>query len=454
MKFSPEQFAAATGGVLHNRGQTGAAGAVCTDTRSIAAGDWFLALRGERFDAHDFIDQALAAGASGVIAERVHADWTAGHIAVDDGLVALQDLGRFVRAGFTRPVVGITGSAGKTTSRALIGLVLEGLGTVHQTRGNFNNHIGLPLTLLEMPQTADALVLEMGMNHAGEIALLAEIGRPTVRIITNVGAAHLEGLGSIEAIAAAKGELFDDARPGDICCVNIDDPHVVRLPIPDGVSVIRYGASADADIQLLEATVDPDTLNTHFRVSIDGRVIDAEVPSPGIHMAHNAVGALAVGTALNQPIDAMIAAIGRYTPVGMRLRIEDGAGGTRIINDAYNANPMSVAASLQTLAAIPRTAHRRRIALLGDMLELGDTELACHREIAELAISLDLDMVGLVGPLFAQVRSDDCLWAADAEALGLALRDAIAPGDIILIKGSRGMRMEHVLTGLKPTEHA
>ena len=451
MKLSSEQITKATGGTLKIAGGTGA---ICTDTRAVEAGDWFLALRGERFDAHDFIDQALAAGACGVIAERVHSGWTAGHIEVDDGLTALQDLGRYVRAEFEGPVVGITGSAGKTTSRALIGLALEGLGHVHQTSGNFNNHIGLPLTLLAIPDSADALVLEMGMNHAGEIALLQDIGRPTIRIITNVGAAHLEGLGSIEAIAAAKGELFDGAQSGDVCCINMDDPHVSQLTIPPGVEVLTYGSADNCRVQLLNAAVDPDTLDTQFEVSVDGVTAQGMIPNPGIHMAHNAVGAIAVGTALGQPLNTMMAAIARYTPVGMRLRIEPGPDETQIINDAYNANPMSVAANLRTLAAIPRSPGRRRIALLGDMLELGAGEIEQHAETIELANTLDLDLVGYVGPRFQKALNSDAMWASDAETLGSALRGHLQPGDIILIKGSRGMRMEQILLGLEPKESA
>jgi len=451
MKFTPEAIAAGTQGQLLNSGE---AGAVCTDTRAIQKGDWFLALRGERFDAHDFLDAAIANGASGVIAERVPEGWTAGHILVDDGLTALQNLARFVRHQFEGPVIGITGSAGKTTSRAMIGLAIEPLGTIHQTRGNFNNHIGLPLTLLSMPRDADALVLEMGMNHAGEISLLQEIGKPTVRIITNVGVAHLEGLGSIEAIAAAKGELFDGARSGDICCVNMDDERVSELVIPDGVNVIRYGSSADCELRLIEANVDPETLHTHFTVSTETDTASGVIPSPGIHMAHNAVGALAVGTALGLPLSPMLEQIARYEPVGMRLRMEPGPLGTQIINDAYNANPMSVAANLRTLANIPPSSNRRRIALLGDMLELGETELEQHAETAHLAKTLGLERVGFVGPRFKSVIESSDLWSPDAETLGAKLQDDLRAGDIILIKGSRGMRMERVLDGIQSKETA
>jgi len=451
MKLTPEDIATGTQGrLLH----TGEAGRVCTDTRAIKKGDWFLALKGERFDAHDFVDAAIAAGASGVIAERVPEGWSAGHVLVDDGLTALQNLARFVRNQFEGPVIGITGSAGKTTSRALIGLAIEPLGAIHQTRGNFNNHIGLPLTLLSMPDKADALVLEMGMNHSGEISLLQDIGKPTVRIITNVGVAHLEGLGSIEAIAAAKGELFDGARTSDICCVNMDDARVAKLPIPKGVSIIRYGSSPDCDVRLLDAHVDPDTLHTHFTVATKTEKATGTIPSPGIHMAHNAVGAVAVGVAFDLPLKPILTQISRYEPVGMRLRMEPGPQGTQIINDAYNANPMSVAANLRTLANIPPSPDRRRIALLGDMLELGETELQQHSETAQLAKSLGLDRVGFVGPRFKSVIEPSDLWAPEAEALGAQLQKELRTGDIILIKGSRGMRMERVLDGIQSKETA
>jgi len=451
MKFSPETIAVGTGGQLKRGGTDGT---VCTDTRAISAGDWFLALRGERFDAHDFLDAAIQAGASGVIAERVPADWTAGLVQVDDGLVALQNLGRHVRRGFEGPVVGITGSAGKTTTRALVGLALDPLGVVHQTQGNFNNHIGLPLTLLAAPDDADALVLEMGMNHAGEIDLLQDIGEPNIRIITNVGAAHLEGLGSIEAVAAAKGELFDGARPGDTICLNLDDPYVSAHPLPDGVNVMTYGIHENAQVRMLSAEVDPTTLYTHFTVQVGRETASGIVPSPGIHMAHNAVGSICVGTVLGLPLQGMVERIGTYAPVGMRLRMEPGPLGTHIINDAYNANPMSVAANLRTLAGIPRAPGRRRIALLGDMLELGPTEIQQHRDTIALAKTLDLDLLGLVGPRFEAARDDDTLWAADASRLGEALRDHLQPGDIVLIKGSRGIKMERVLNGLDPKETA
>ncbi|MGB0638662.1 MAG: UDP-N-acetylmuramoyl-tripeptide--D-alanyl-D-alanine ligase [Myxococcota bacterium] len=449
MIFTSHDLAMGTGGhTVHDAGP----GKVCTDTRKIEPGDWFLALRGERFDAHDFLDKAIELGAGGVIAEEVPADWTAGYVRVSDGLQALQNLGKYVRNQFDGPTVGVTGSAGKTTSRALIALALEELGLVHQTAGNFNNHIGLPLTLLDAPPGAAAWVLEMGMNHAGEIDLLQEIGRPNVRLITNVGAAHLEGLGSIEAVAAAKGELFDGAQPGDICCINMDDPFVSALPLPPGVDIIRYGSSSDCDVRLLSAKVDPVSLATEFDIQTPKGNATCSLPSPGIHMAHNATGAICVGTALGLELNGMVERIARYEPVGMRLRIEEGPRGIRVINDAYNANPMSVAANLRTLAAIPPESGIRRIALLGDMLELGPTEIEQHREIVDLCEQLELDIVAFVGPRFTEAVDQRHICAPSAPILAEQIRDDLRPGDIVLIKGSRGMAMEQVLQGLEHKE--
>jgi len=449
MIFTAEQLAHGTRGRLK---AGGIPGGVCTDTRAIQPGDWFLAMRGERFDAHNFLDQAIEAGATGVIAEEVRPGWAAGHIEVDDGLVALQNMGRFVRKGFDGPVIGITGSAGKTTTRALVGLALADLGVVHQTTGNFNNHIGLPLTLLAAPEHADAWVLEMGMNHAGEISLLQEIGRPTVRIITNVGIAHLEGLGSIEAIAKAKGELFDGAQAGDTCCINADDPHVSELPLPPGVKIFRYGTGSDCDLRLIHAHVDPDTLNTHFTAEASGQTIQGMIPNPGVHMAHNAVAAMAVGLSLGVDPHGMAARIAQYEPVGMRLRIEPGPKGIKVINDAYNANPMSVEANLRMLAAIPAAPGRRRIALLGDMLELGPTEIEQHHEVAKVAIGLGPDLVAFAGPRFTQAVGATQICAPDAESLGTTIQDALHPGDIVLIKGSRGIAMERLLNKIASEE--
>jgi UDP-N-acetylmuramoyl-tripeptide--D-alanyl-D-alanine ligase len=447
MILRAEEIAEGTGGRLV---RTGPPGTIGTDSRRLGPGQWFCALSGERFDGHSFLPQAQFAGCAGAIARHVPEGWTGGFVQVEDPLIALQRLARDVRRSFHGPVVGLTGTAGKTTTRAMIALALEGLGPVHQTEGNLNNHIGVPLTLLAAPLAARAWVIEMGMNHLGEIDLLQSIAEPTVRLITNVGAAHLEGVGSLEGVAQAKGELFAGARPGDLLCVNLDDLRVAALPRPPGVRICTFGRSEGADLRLTEAAVDPTTLATRFRVETRaGEVLLGQLPSPGVHLALNATAALAVGLGLGLPLAPMGAGLARYQPVGMRQRVEAGPDGLRVINDAYNANPLSCAASLQALACI---GGGRRVALLGDMLELGAHEDAAHAEVLELALSLPLDLIGLAGPRYARAVAPYSLphlvSAADAAALGVALSGRLQRGDIVLLKGSRGMAMERCLAFL------
>jgi UDP-N-acetylmuramoyl-tripeptide--D-alanyl-D-alanine ligase len=447
MIFSAEALAEATGGTLV---RPGPAGPIDTDSRRLRPGSWFVALVGERFDGHSYLPHASAAGCAGCIASRVPEDWTGGFIQVPDTLVALQNIARYVRDGFDGPVVGITGSAGKTTTRALTALALSSLGPVHQTSGNLNNHIGLPLTLLSAPADAAAWVLEMGMNHAGEIALLQDIGRPDVRLITNVGAAHTEGVGGIAGVAAAKQEIFDGARPGDVCVINADDPYITAMPLPEGVRVIRFGTAPGCDVRLTAAAVDPDTLHTRFQVETPTGTVLSEIRSPGTHLAMNAAAAIAVGLALHCPAEQMARAIAGYEPVGARQRVIALPDGPVVLDDSYNANPLSTAASLRTLAAVT---GRRRIALLGDMLELGGLEESAHAELLALARSLSLDLIGLAGPRYAAAwRAADApegvLCAPDARALAERVGPRISPGDVVLLKGSRGMAMERILDTL------
>ncbi len=448
MTFTAEELARATGGDLR---RPGPAGAIVTDTRRLEPGSWFLALRGDRFDGHEFLDHARMAGCAGVIVDSAPEDWDRGLLVVPDTLVALQDCARFVRRDLRCPVVGITGSAGKTTTRAMVAEVLSALGRVHQTEGNLNNHIGLPLTLLAAPADVDVLVIEMGMSAPGEIALLQDICQPDLRLITNVSAAHLEGTGSLQGVASCKQELFDGAREGDVLLVNQDDPLVRAMPLPEGVRVVRYGSETGCDLRLRLAQVDAESLDTRVQLELpDGDTLVARIPSPGHHLALDALAAAAVGWALRVPKEAIAEGLSRYRPVGMRMRVEQRAGLT-VLNDAYNANPASMKAALDTLAGLT---GRRRVALLGDMLELGATEAEAHREIAEYAASLGLDLLGLCGPRMGAQRPDasGLVRAEDSQALGAAVAGLLRPGDVVLVKGSRGARMERVLLQLDHEE--
>jgi len=441
MTFNGSELAQATGGRL---GTDGPSGPIVTDTRRLTPGSWFLALRGDRFDGHHFLAHAADAGCVGIVAETAPADWNRGLVLVQDTLRALQDCAAAARTMLKVPVVGITGSAGKTTTRVMIGEVLATLGRIHQTEGNLNNHIGLPLTLLATPPDADVLVLEMGMSAPGEIAELQAIGRPTHRLITNVSAAHLEGTGSLRVVAACKQELFDGARHGDTLLVNDDDHRVRSMPVPPGTRVLRYGSEQGVDVRLIHAELDLNRLHTLVQLEIHGQSLTARVPSPGRHLALDACAAAAVGWVLGVDTDSIAAGLGRYRPVGMRMRVEQ-RGGITVLNDAYNANPASMKAALETLAAIR---GRRRIALLGDMLELGADEDEAHREIVELAVSLDLDLIGLAGPRMTRCVPPGALIAADSTELAQLLIGELRDGDVVLVKGSRGARMERALDGL------
>jgi UDP-N-acetylmuramoyl-tripeptide--D-alanyl-D-alanine ligase len=428
----------------------GAPGRVCTDTRNLGDGDWFLALVGDRFDGHDYLEMAREKGCAGVIAQRVPAGWDRGFVEVADTLVALQDLARCIRRDFGGPVVGITGSAGKTTTRALTSLALAPLGRVHDTKGNLNNHIGVPLTLLDAPPEADAWVVEMGMNAFGEIALLQDIAAPTVRLITNVGAAHLEGVGSLDGVARAKGELFAGARPNDLCVINHDDLRIRTLPLPPGVRSLTFGTAATCAVRLVRAEVDADTLQTHLCIQTPAGPVETTLSSPGVHLAWCALSAVAVAVGLNLPLTGLADRLASYSPVGMRQRVEAGPGGLKIINDAYNANPLSTAAALRTLGAIT---GRSRVALLGDMLELGADEVRAHRDTLALALDLGLDLIGLVGPRYAAAAAhlgvtDQVVSAPTAADLATVLAPRLHAGDIVLLKGSRGLAMERVLPPL------
>ncbi len=452
MILRPEELATATGGIWNGRG---AAGPIRTDSRRLDPGAWFLALRGDRFDGHDYLPHAAASGCAGAIGERAPKDWTLGFVQVQDGLRALQDCAAFARRGFRGPVVGITGSAGKTTTRAMIGAVLGTTQRVHQTAGNLNNHIGLPLTLLDAPVDAQTWVVELGMSAPGEIQRLQEICQPTLRIITNVAAAHLEGTGSLAGVARCKQELFDGARPGDVVLINDDDPRVSAMPLPvvPDLRVIRYGRSQACDVSLLTARVDPATLATLAQLRTPRGTLFARLAAPGQHIALDALAAAAVGHALGLDPEQIAAGLGLWAPVGMRMRVDRIPGGPIVLNDAYNANPASARAALRTLAELPG----RRVALLGDMLELGEAEVAAHREIARLAGALGLELVGLAGPRMSAVR-DACVGAGelvvspDAQTLGQALVGRLGPGDVVLIKGSRGARMERVLQAFAAEE--
>lgn len=440
MKLTHLDIAVATGGTPHGGAHDGV---VATDTRTLPDGCWFLALVGDRFDGHDFAAKAAAAG--GGIFSRPVEGWDRPWVAVDDTTVALQDLGRWARDRLDGPVVALTGSSGKTTTRALVACALSPMGHVHQTGGNLNNHLGVPMTLLAAPPDAAAHVVEMGTSSPGEIRFLAELARPDVRLVLNVGPAHLEELGGLEGVAVEKGAMYDTAGADDVCIVNLDDPFLRdRRPT---ARTITWGRDEAADIRLLDVAVDATTWSTSARYATPGGLVRATIPAPGVHIAHDAGAALAIAYALGVDLADAAHALSDYAPVGMRLRPEGLPGGVLAINDAYNANPASVNASLDTLAAM----DGRRVAVLGDMLELGPDEAALHVEVAQGAVARGLDLVVLVGPRMAATGvSGDAVWRAeDGTTLASDLAAWLRRGDRVLFKGSRGARVERVLDAVR-----
>ncbi len=426
------------------------------DSRAVQPGQLFFALPGERVDGFAFAAQAAAAGAAGVVVARDRGMPAgvpaAAIIAVDDPRRALGDLARAVRAEFRGLVVGVTGSNGKTTTKELCAAALSPLGQVLRTPGNFNTDVGLPLTILSASGAEAVWVLEMAMRARGEIALLAALARPAIGIITNVAAAHLETLGSIEEVARAKGELFASLGPEGIAVLPIGDPLVAAQAAPVAPSRRITFGERGADVQVLDF-VPNGAAGSVVRFSVRGTPVVARLPLGGAHNARNAAAALATASAARVP--AVEAARGLESvalpPHRSAARV---AGGRTILDDCYNANPGSMRAALSALGAAAGGA--RRFAILGDMLELGAGAEAAHRALGHAA-GLELAGLAAVGQ-FAQAVVDEArvagldpgraLAAATAEAAATALAGWTAPGDWILVKASRGLRLERAVDAL------
>lgn len=429
---------------------------ITTDSRLSGPGRVFVALRGEKLDGHVFVRDALASPGSGAIVEAGHPavaglDPGPGRLVVEvrDTSLALLALGRAARDTFQGPVVALTGSVGKTTTKDMIAAILSQRGAGLATEGNLNNLVGVPLTLLRLSGDHRWAVLEMGMNAFGEIDALARCARPGVRLITRIGRAHLERLGGIEGVARAKGELFATAGPGDVLVVNADDPMSPTLPVPEGVRVVRFGEAAGAEVRVLAARREGiDAWRAVFALGDES--VDVRVPLAGRHNLSNALAAAAVAYALGLSGPEVRVGLDAVRAPAMRMQVVELPGGAVLINDAYNANETSVAAALRTLADEPAPL---RVAVLGDMLELGAASLASHREVGRLAAGSGLTLLVGVGPHSAETvaaaraaglpdaRAHHARTHAEAAAL---VRPFLVPGARILLKGSRGMAMEKV----------
>jgi UDP-N-acetylmuramoyl-tripeptide--D-alanyl-D-alanine ligase len=455
--WTSRELGEATGGTFSVRFD---AAGVSIDTRTLTGGDLFIALVGEGRDGHAFVADALAKGAAGAM---VHTPVSPGQpaIQVDDTLTALARLGGFARARFgesdaAAKLVAVTGSVGKTTTKEMLRSILSRFGRTHAAVASYNNHWGLPLTLARTPLDAEFCVAEIGMNHPGEIAPLARLAQPHVAVITSVEKAHIGFLGSIEAIADEKAAILRGLEPGGVAVLPAGSPLFPRLrAAASGRRIVTFGTTAWADVRLVDLVADAD--GSDVRVRIAGQPIQFRLNAPGRHMAINALAAIAGAVHLaGMPAEVyggMARALETFAPVtgrGVRRPIAVPGGTALLLDESYNGNPASMRAALDVLRLQPAT---RRLAVLGDMLELGDAGPAEHRALAA-AVAESADCLFACGPLmqdlFATVpASQRGVHAQDSAALAPILTRSVRPGDAILIKGSLGSRMKLVVNALE-----
>jgi UDP-N-acetylmuramoyl-tripeptide--D-alanyl-D-alanine ligase len=425
---------------------------VSTDSRTVRPGELFFAIRGERFDGHEYVEDAFAKGACAAVvsddpaALQTVADTAGPTLAVPDTTDALLSLAAWYRARFDIPVIAITGSNGKTTTKDMTAAVLSTRFRTAKTSGNYNNHIGVPLTLFAIDREHEAAVVEIGMNHPGEIARLATAARPSVGVITNVSEAHTETMHDVDTIAQAKAELLDALSPGGTSVLNWDDERVRALWTRGPGNVVSFGLSSDAEVRAVSVETRPDGVS--FELADDGRV---DLPVAGRHNVLNALAALAVGRVMGVPDSEAARGLASFAPSPMRMSFER-AGRWTVLNDAYNSNPGSLDAALEVL--VDAAGDRDSAAVLGDMLELGEASGRAHRRAGERAAELKVDWLFLFGDevaslaegaIAAGMPAGRVLTFENKTALVESIMDELDESAVLLVKGSRGMRMEEVV---------
>ena len=441
--WNDEIAAQATGGEA--RGHWHAA-RVEIDSRKVQLGDLYVAIKGERFDGHSFVADALSRGAVAALVSHVPEGVSskAALLMVPDTLKALEDLAHFARKRAQAKVVGITGSVGKTSAKEMIKLALSAHGKTYATTGNYNNHIGTPLNLANLPPDAAFAVFEMGMNHAGEIAHLTKMVQPHIAVITNVEAVHLEFFASLEGIAKAKAEIFEGVAAGGVAVLNQDSEFIALLRAQAaGHTVITFGESDKADMRLINYR--PGHITAHLR----GAEMHFALATQGKHWAYTALMALAVTDSLALPQPATIKALAHFSEVEGRGKVAV-LDGVHIIDDSYNASPASMRAAFAKTNEVWE-AHKkgRKIAALGDMLELGADATRFHTELAQALVENGFDVVLTTGPLMQHLHnalppSIQTMHASEAKALVPLIQKQLAKDDVLLIKGSHGSTMHEV----------
>lgn len=455
MQLTKSEILKATKGQLFGRDcENVVMNSLSTDTRKIKPSDWYLALRGPNFDGHYFVHEAVSKGAAGVIISAGDADMPDSIcvLRVGDTLKALGDLAHEWRKKIKVPLIGLTGSSGKTSTKEMIATCLgEQKRKIFKTEGNLNNLIGVPQTLFSFPEKSDACIVEMGMNAFGEIKRLTEIADPDIALITNVGRAHLEGVGgTIEGVQKAKGELFATVRNNATCLVNLDDALVAAIPVKS--SRLTYGFHPQAEIRCEGFEIKDDGMKVLTKTP-DGK-FDFFLPIVGKHHITNFLASLAIAYLLKYPFAEIAENVKNLRPAKMRGEEIMVKNEVVVINDVYNANPDSTLASIKMMTL--KYPERRKVAILGDMLELGEKSEELHRELGQKAKENFVDQIVGIGTLSKSTVEGfgSGLHVASADELKGKIGQLIKPRDVVLVKGSRGSRMETVVEMLKDIEMA
>ncbi|MGE0084617.1 MAG: UDP-N-acetylmuramoyl-tripeptide--D-alanyl-D-alanine ligase [Desulfococcaceae bacterium] len=453
--WSTAQILKATGGKLLSGNPESVFSGISTDSRTISEEELFVAISGEHHDGHNFIPDVVGRGGKGLIisgakiGELFHKEWenrSVVCIAVEDTLRALGALAAFRRMQSGVSLAAITGSNGKTTTRQMTAAIISKYYHTLSTSGNFNNEIGLPLTLLRLEPGHEWAVVELGMNHPGEIGRLTRICIPDVGVITNIGPAHLEGLGSVEAVAHAKGEMLSSMSSDTVAVLNADDPACMKLAARCTQEIITFGLSEEAQVRALD--VKRKGMEISFILEISPEMAEVCLHTPAAFMVHDALAAAAAAYGAGLSAKEIAPCLSDFRPAERRMNIFQTAGEFCIIDDTYNANPGSVKAALNTLADLK--GKNRGIAVLGDMLELGKQSETLHKEIGMFCADAGIDILFLTGKqkehaaAGAQERGMNRkqIFTGSREEIIKSLKEILQPGDWVLIKGSRGMKME------------